>query len=52
MVNYGTIIDNVTAGGNITIGDPSEVYFLRDQLRAKDRQIRALLSIIKDMRNQ
>ena len=46
--NSGNIISRSTAGGDIAAGgNASEVLFLRQQIKEKDRQINELLNILK-----
>ena len=48
QVNNGSITGQMVVGhGNMTMGDASEVLFLRQQIKEKDRQIADLLTLIK-----
>lgn len=48
QVNNGNITGQMVVGhGNMTMGDTSEVLFLRQQIKEKDKQIADLLTLIK-----
>ena len=48
QVNNGNITGQMVVGtGNMKMGDSSEVAFLRQQIKEKDRQINELINILK-----
>ena len=50
QVNHGNITGQMVVGhGNMTMGDTSEVLFLRQQIKEKDRQIAELLTVIRNI---
>ena len=50
QVNHGNITGQMVVGhGNMTMGDGSEVLFLRQQIKEKDRQIAELLTVIRNI---
>lgn len=50
QVNNGSITGQMVVGhGNMTMGDTSEVLFLRQQIKEKDRQIAELLTVIRNI---
>lgn len=50
QVNNGSITGQMVVGnGHMTMGDASEVIFLRQQIKEKDRQIAELLTVIRNI---
>ncbi len=48
QVNNGNITGQMVVGtGNMKMGDSTEVAFLRQQIKEKDRQINELINILK-----
>ena len=50
QVNNGNITGQMVVGhGNMTMGDASEVLFLRQQIKEKDRQIADILAVFRNI---